>query len=239
MVFRSVNALVAEGGEGGDEEMEKLLVGSEVFDGSVKVVIELLMEDARSYAEGFDALGEKRDFRGVIRGIGRVVGVACWVFGWVEEVIKIGVGEGGEIEGGVVLEVFDEEIEECDGAVERAGRGLDGPLFVGLGSFWSTGSCCGVVRRTVDWVGPEGIVDDFEKEEDSGEERERKGEEVVGVGGEPVFGRGSDGFDEVFEILMVEVDVLSMVGDESAGCLDVGKGGEVGGGRFDGRGRHG
>ncbi len=50
-------------------------------------------------------------------------------------------------------------------------------------------------------VGPERKVDNFKIEENGGKERERKREEVVGVGDEPVFGRGGDGVGEVFEIV--------------------------------------
>lgn len=60
-VLWRVGALVAEGGEGGDEEMEKLFVGGEVFDGGVEVVAKLFAEDTGSCAEGFGAGGEKGD----------------------------------------------------------------------------------------------------------------------------------------------------------------------------------
>lgn len=81
-------------------------------------------------------------------------------------------------------------------------------------------------RKVIIGVGPEREVDDFKKEENGGEEGEGKGEEVVRIGDEPVFGRGGNGFGEVFEVLMIEMDVFGVVGDESASFADVGKSGE-------------
>lgn len=49
-----------------------------------------------------------------------------------EEVVEVGVGEGGEVKGGILLEVRDEEIEEGNGAVEWSGGSLDGPFLRGF-----------------------------------------------------------------------------------------------------------
>lgn len=57
-----------------------------------------------------------------------------------EEVIKVGIGKVREVESGILSEVVDEEIEEGDGAVERIGRGLDGPLLSVFGGFCGSGS---------------------------------------------------------------------------------------------------
>lgn len=206
--FGDVGALVAEGGEGGDEEMKKLFVGGEVLDGSVKIIVQFFMKNTGGFAEDLAAFGEERDCGGSFGGVGGVrdgYGV-CGV----EEVIKVGVGETGEVEGGILLEVLDEEIEESDGAVERAGGCLNGPFL----------------ERACRWVGPEGVVDNFEIEEDSGEEGEGKREKVMRVGDEPMIGRSGDAPREVFEVLVVEVDMLGVVGDESTGLADVGEGRE-------------
>ncbi len=78
--------MVAEGGKSGDKEMEKLFVGGEVFDGGVKVVVELFVKDMRSLAEDFRAFGEERDFWLVGRdGVIMIVRM--------EEVVEVGVGK--------------------------------------------------------------------------------------------------------------------------------------------------
>lgn len=199
-----VGALVAEGGKSGDEEMKKLLVGGKILDGSVKIIVQFFMENTGGFAEGLAALGEEGNLRGGIVGGYGVCGM--------EEVIKVGVGKGGEVKGGVVLKIFDEEIEESDGAVERAGGSLDGPFF----------------GKAIGWVGPEGIIDDFEIEEDGGEKGKGKREKIVRIGDEPMIGRSGDAPCEVFEVLVVEVDMLSVVGDKGASLTDVGEAGEGG-----------
>lgn len=137
--FGSVGALVAEGGEGGDKEMEKLFVGGEVLDGSVKIIVQLVLEDAGGFAKSLTTFGEEGDFGSEACGFGGVVEELVWVLGCVEEVIEVGVSEGEKIEGGILLEILDEEIEKGDGAVERAGGSFDSP-FLG---------------RAIGWVGPE------------------------------------------------------------------------------------
>lgn len=219
--------------------MEKLFVGGEVLDGGVEVVVELFAKDAGSFAEGFGAGGEERDFWGRVCGFGfglglgfggAISGAICGVLDGLEEVMKVGVRKVREVEGGILLKVFDEEIEESNGAVEWSGRGFNGPSLDGLGSFWAEGDFCSrsYRGRVVGWVGPEGVIDDFEIEEDCGEKGEGKCEEVMGVGGEPVLGRGGDGFRKVFEIFVIKMDVLCMIRDEGAGLADAGEGGEVG-----------
>ena len=59
---RSIGALVSEGRKSSNKEMEKLVVGGEVFDGGVKVVIEFVTEDVGGFAEGSSTGGEERDF---------------------------------------------------------------------------------------------------------------------------------------------------------------------------------
>ena len=145
--MRGVCALVAEGRKSGDEEMEKLLVGGEVFDGGIEVVIELVAEDSGSCAEDVGAFGEKGNFWSLWFIDWVVCGMASWVVCrmvvWVEEVVEVGVGEGGEIEGGVLLEMSNENIKEGDGAVEWAGRGLDGPFSRRLEAVCAGAGACG------------------------------------------------------------------------------------------------
>lgn len=95
----------------------------------------LALEDAGGFAEGLTAFSEEGDFGSGACGFGGVVEGFVWVLGWVEEMIEVGVSEGGEIEGGILLEILDEEIEKGDGAVERAGGRFDSPFRDGLGSF--------------------------------------------------------------------------------------------------------
>lgn len=108
-VLWGVGALVAEGGKGGDEKMKKLLVGGKILDGGVKIIVQFFVENAGGFAEGLTAFGEERNLGGGAVGSYGVCGM--------EEVIEVGVGETGKVEGGVVLEILDEEIEESDGAV--------------------------------------------------------------------------------------------------------------------------
>ena len=49
---------------------------------------------------------------------------------------------------------------------------------------------------------------------------------MVGVGEEPVRGRGGDGFREGAEMVGAEMDVLGVGGDEVAGFANVGEGGD-------------
>ncbi len=50
----------------------------------------------------------------------------------------------------------------------------------------------------------------------------------MGVGGEPMFGRGDNGFCEVGEVFGVKMDVFGMGGDEITGFANVGEGGDDG-----------
>lgn len=206
-VLWGVGALVAEGGESGDEETKKLLVGGKILDGGVKIIVQFFVENARGFAEGLTAFGKERDFGDGVGGVRGGYGV-CGM----EEVIKVGVGKGGEVKGGVVLKILDEEVEESNGAVERAGGSLDGPFF----------------GKAIGWVGPEGIIDDFKIEEDGGEEGEGKREKIVRIGDEPMIGRSGDAPREVFEVLMVEMNMLGVVGDKGASLTNVGEGREGG-----------
>ena len=79
-----IGALVAERGESGDEEVEKLFVGGEVLNGTIEVVVKFCVEDARGFAEGGGAFGEEGDFS---ESVDRV-----------EEVVKVSIGKGREIE---------------------------------------------------------------------------------------------------------------------------------------------
>lgn len=137
--FGSVGALVAKGGEGGDKEMEKLFIGGEGFDGGVKIIVQLVLEDAGGFAKSLATFSEEGDFGNGAYGFGGVVEGLVWVLGWVEEMIEVGVSEGGKVDSGILLEILDEEIEKGDGTVERAGGSFDGPFRDGLGSFcgWS------------------------------------------------------------------------------------------------------
>lgn len=86
LAYGRVGALVAEGGEGSDEEMEKLLVGGENFDGGEEVVVKLVPEDAGGFAEGLGTFGEEGDFSG---GAGRM-----------KEMVEIHIRELGKVEWG-------------------------------------------------------------------------------------------------------------------------------------------
>jgi len=123
-----------------------------------------------------------------------------------------------------LLEIGDKEIEKGDGAVERTGWGLDGPFLRG-----EFGRCDGGLWFLLSGVGPERVVDNFEIEENGDEEGEGKAEEVVRVRDEPMFGRSGDGFSKSSQVVVIEVDVLGMLGDKKTGVADVGEGGEVGG----------
>lgn len=79
--------------------MKKLFVGGEVLDGGVKIIVQFFVENAGGFAEGLAAFGEEGNFRGGVAGGYGVCGM--------EEVIKVGVGKGGEVEGGVVLKILD------------------------------------------------------------------------------------------------------------------------------------
>lgn len=85
------------------------------------------------------------------------------------------------------------------------------------------------LERACRWVGPEGVVDNFEIEEDGDEKREGKREKVMRVGDEPMIGRSGDAPREVFEVLMVEMNMLGVVSDKGASLTDFGEGGEGGG----------
>lgn len=89
---------------------------------------------------------------------------------------------------------------------------MDGPFF----------------GKVIGWTGPEGIIDDFEIEEDGGEEGEGKREKIMGISNEPMVGRSGDAPREVFEVLVVEMNMLGVVGDKGASLTDVGEGGEGG-----------
>ena len=51
------------------------------------------------------------------------------------------------------------------------------------------------------------------------------------VGGEPMFRWGGDSLSEVFEVLVIEADVLGVISDKGASLADVGEGRSVGGRR--------
>ena len=205
-----IGALVVEGRESGDEEVEKLFVGGEVLDRTIEIVVKFCVEDAGGFAESGGAFGEEGDFSESSGGV--------------EEVVKVSVGEGGKIERGILLEIGDEMIEEGDGAVERTCWGLDGPFL--RGEFGRCGRGLWILLRR---VGPERVVDNFEIEENSGQEGKRKTEEVVRVRDEPMLGRSGDGFSESSQVVVIEADVLGALGDKKTGVADVGEGGEVGG----------
>jgi hypothetical protein len=78
-----VGALVAERGESSDEEVKKLFVGGEVLDRTIEIVVKFCVEDVGGFTEGGGAFGEEGDFS---EGVGGM-----------EEVVEVGVGEGGEI----------------------------------------------------------------------------------------------------------------------------------------------
>lgn len=187
------------------------------MDGGVKIIVQFFVENAGGFAEGLAAFGEEGNLGDWVRSCGGGCGavLACgvrWICNGMEEMIEVSIGKGGEVEGGVVFKILNEEIEESDGAVERAGGSLDGPFF----------------GKTIGWVGPEGIIDDFEIEEDGGKKGKGKREKIVRIGDEPMIGRSGDAPREVFEVLMVEVDMLSVVGDKGASLADVGEAGEGG-----------
>ena len=123
-----------------------------------------------------------------------------------------------------MLEIGDEEIEKGDRAVEWTGWGLDGPFLRG-----EFGRCGGGLWILLSGVGPERVVDNFEIEENGDEEGEGKAEEVMRVGDEPMFGRSGDGFSESSQVVVIETDVLGVLGDKKTGVADVGESRVVGG----------